>query len=77
MAADTNVNTRNDFPPESMSYCGDCMCACMYAQYRYVPELEEKKERKKQGVFLFRGGDPVLFVVTRGKWGEGVENREK
>lgn len=49
----------------------------MYAQYRHVPELEEKKgRRKKQGVLLFRGGDPVLFVVTRGKWGEGVENGE-
>jgi len=68
MAADTNVNARNDYPPESMSYCGVCVCmhVCMHVPYRYVPELEEKKERRKNRASSCSGVEILSCSWSRG-----------
>lgn len=73
MAADTNVNPRNDFPPESMSYCGVCMCACIYVCT--VPARSwiggEERKKKKTGRLLVPGWRSCPVRGHEGKWGEG------
>jgi len=79
MAVDTNVNARNDYPPESISYCGACVCvctartqACMYvstATGMFLNWRRKREEGEKNGDLLLVPG--WRFCPARGHEGGG------
>lgn len=77
MAVDTNVNARNDYPPESISYCGACVCmhrtqACMYvstATGMFLNWRRKREEGEKNGDLLLVSG--WRFCPARGHEGGG------